>query len=338
MAEILERNEILFGLDHSTIPRRKYFLDENLKENLPSLLRYGGSDGDLLKNMGVPYGDPSLKPLAVAAQIVEAAGKPHGVVLDFFAGSGTTGHACVALNRELGGRRKFVLIELGDYFEGSLLKRIERTASAPSWRDGKPETALEFDPTGWDEWINRSPRVLKVLRLESYEDTLQSLELASPPSPRADRQMQIHGEDYVLRYMLPIESEGTQPLLSTVNLQHPFDYALTVKSHDGARTQRVDLIETFNLLMGFRVQRIQSTLLGERPYLFVEATDNGQPVLVVWRSVEGLDPAEERVSLMQEYNLSKYERIYVNADSALPNAISLDAEFKRRMFERAPSA
>ena len=50
-------------------------------------------------------------------------------VLDYFAGSGTTGHAVINLNREDGGRRKFILVEMGEYFDTVLLPRIKRRFS-----------------------------------------------------------------------------------------------------------------------------------------------------------------------------------------------------------------
>ena len=54
------------------------------------------------------------------------AGKSDRQVLDFFAGSGTTGHAVINLNRKDGGRRKFILAEMGDYFDTVLLPRIKK--------------------------------------------------------------------------------------------------------------------------------------------------------------------------------------------------------------------
>ncbi|MDZ7665090.1 MAG: DNA methyltransferase [Desulfotignum sp.] len=43
------------------------------------------------------------------------------IILDYFAGSGTTGHAVINLNREDNGHRKFILAEMGDYFDTVLL-------------------------------------------------------------------------------------------------------------------------------------------------------------------------------------------------------------------------
>ena len=67
---------------------------------------------------------------------IGGAQRADSVVLDFFAGSGTTGHAVLSLNRENGGARKFVLVEQGAHFETVLLPRIKKVAFTPEWRDG----------------------------------------------------------------------------------------------------------------------------------------------------------------------------------------------------------
>ena len=60
----------------------------------------------------------------------------NGSVLDYFAGSGTTGHAVIALNREDGGERKYILAEMGDHFNTVMLPRLKKATYAPDWKDG----------------------------------------------------------------------------------------------------------------------------------------------------------------------------------------------------------
>lgn len=60
------------------------------------------------------------------------------VILDFFAGSGTTGHAVINLNRVDGGRRKFILIEEADYFDTILVPRIKKSLYSSEWNKGIP--------------------------------------------------------------------------------------------------------------------------------------------------------------------------------------------------------
>ena len=49
-------------------------------------------------------------------------------MLDFFAGSGTTAHAVINLNREDGGRRKYILVETNEYFDTVTLPRVKKVA------------------------------------------------------------------------------------------------------------------------------------------------------------------------------------------------------------------
>ena len=101
------------------------------------------------------------------------------LVLDFFAGSGTTAHAVINLNREDGGNRKYLLIEMGDYFHTVLLPRIKKVVYSKDWRDGKPVSR---------EGVSH---LLKYYGLEQYEETLKKshyqdgkqLELDSAKSP-----------------------------------------------------------------------------------------------------------------------------------------------------------
>src|SRR5690606_27394394 len=92
-------------------------------------------------------------------------------IIDYFAGSGTTGHAVINLNREDGCGRRFVLVEQADYCDKVLVPRLKKAMFTPEWKDGKPKRLATA------EEAERSPRIMKVIRLESYEDTLNNLEL-----------------------------------------------------------------------------------------------------------------------------------------------------------------
>ncbi|WP_456323955.1 site-specific DNA-methyltransferase, partial [Hydrogenimonas sp.] len=85
------------------------------------------------------------------------------VVLDYFAGSGTTGHAVIKLNREDGGKRKYILVEMGEYFDTVTKPRIQKVIYSDNWKEGKPQ-----DKEG-------NSHMFKYICLESYEDTLGNL-------------------------------------------------------------------------------------------------------------------------------------------------------------------
>lgn len=243
------------------------------------------------------------------------------LILDYFAGSGTTAHATIALNREDNGNRKYILIEQGEYFNTVIKPRIQKVIYSENWKDGKPallknsKTANESNP------YNGISHCLKVIKLESYEDTLNNLELRRTGQQQQlfDSMNDAQKDDYLMHYMLDIESKGS--LLSVADFAKPFDYQLKITSDSaGAYTnQPIDLIDTFNYLIGLNVQHIDYQL--ERGYVFIEGTlRTGEKTLVFWRdtSVIGYDKLEETLEKLKvNQRDSEYKIIYINGDHNL---------------------
>jgi adenine-specific DNA-methyltransferase len=63
----------------------------------------------------------------------------HEIILDFFAGSDTTAHAVMKLNKEDGGKRKYILIEIAKYFDTVVIPRLKKICYSFNWKDGKPQ-------------------------------------------------------------------------------------------------------------------------------------------------------------------------------------------------------
>lgn len=110
MKELFSKGLILFGADETTQPRRKYLLEENMSENIPSLLYYGGSDTSLLSGMGIPFETPKV--VSICEEHIASFSNRDDIILDFFSGSSTTAHAVMQLNAEDGGHRKFIMVQL----------------------------------------------------------------------------------------------------------------------------------------------------------------------------------------------------------------------------------
>lgn len=184
-------------------------------------------------------------PYAVRDCINVMSDSKYSQVLDFFAGSGTTGEAVINLNREDNGKRKYALVEMGDYFSTTTKPRITKVIYSSCWKNGKP--------TSHDTGISHC---FKYLRLESYEDTLNNLVFdENPIRNRVMEQNPTLREDYMLRYILNVETRGSQSLLNIDNIADPTAYTLKVKKpgSDAQVTKHIDLIETFNYLIGLRV-------------------------------------------------------------------------------------
>ena len=110
MNELLREGLILFGKDETTQPNRKYLLKENMYENIPSLLYYGGSDTDLLAELGIPFDTPKV--VSIVKEHIQSFTADGDIVLDFYSGSATTAHAVMQLNAEDGNKRKFIMVQL----------------------------------------------------------------------------------------------------------------------------------------------------------------------------------------------------------------------------------
>jgi adenine-specific DNA-methyltransferase len=186
-----------------------------------------------------------------------------GLVLDYFAGSGTTGQAVIDLNREDGGNRKYILVEMGEYFDTVLKPRITKIVYSVSWKGGKPvKSDKEEIGKSWEGNNSRFQGIsqcFKYLQLESYEDTLNNLRFdENPERNKAVVENATLKEDYMLRYLLDVETKGSQSLLNIEAFSDPTAYTLDVKrpGSDEVFTRNVDLIETFNYLIGMSVEHI----------------------------------------------------------------------------------
>lgn len=122
MLELIKTNQVWFGADGNSKPRRKRYLSEVSDGVVPETMWFHKDCGhnqegtqevkSLFSDVGVAFSNP--KPTRLIRQMVNIATAPdsNDIVLDFFAGSGTTGHAVMAKNAEDGGRRRFILVQL----------------------------------------------------------------------------------------------------------------------------------------------------------------------------------------------------------------------------------
>ena len=276
---------------------------------------------------------PYPKSIHTVGDAVFATGIDDGsCCLDFFAGSGTTGHAVINLNREDGSQRKFILVEMGECFDTVLLPRIKKVTYTPEWKEGKPQRQATA------EEAKRSPRIVKYLRLESYEDALDSIEF-----DYSDGQLRLPDttEEYLLKYMLSWETRDSDTLLNPARLTNPFSYRLRVHSNAEKRERAVDLPETFNFLLGLKVRKRETFEDNRRRYLVFRGelrTAPGRRVSVIWRETEGWtedDFARDRDFVAQNNLAGDADTVYVNGDSCIPGAKPIEPMFKARMFPGA---
>ena len=368
MKEELAEDNIHFGDDETTVPCRKSFLHETEYMSPRTVIYQDGraATGALRDLFGAKDVFQNPKDHNVIARILRLVTGQGEVVLDAFAGSGTTGHAVLNLNREDSGRRKFLLVEMGDHAVTVLRPRIKKVVFSSEWKNGKPRRPAT------QEEASRGPRIIKVLRLESYEDALNNLEtrrsnaqqrlLTSADAQGADGLK----EQYTLRYMLNVETRGSQSLLNVQAFHDPTAYKLKVKrpGSDESREVNVDLLETFNWLVGLTVKHIAApqTFAAEcerdsekrlrvkgrlkqdsaGPHWFrtvTGTTPDGRKALVIWRKLT-TDPEQDNLVLdewfaKQGYSSkdSEFDVIWVNGGNNLENLKTPDDRWKVRLIE-----
>lgn len=248
-------------------------------------------------------------------------------VMDFFAGSGTTAHAVLSLNREDGGRRRFILVEAADYFDTLILPRVKKVIYAPEWRDGKP-----LRPARAEE-AERGPRLIQYIRMESYEDALNNIEFNTQTS-----QLALKFDDYMLSYMLDWETRESPTRLNIKQLAAPFSYKLRINRNQETVERAVDIPETFAYLLGLHVTSRRVYSDGARRYLVYCGRLDERTVAVIWRETVGWEKADyerDRDFVAAQGIAEGADEVFVNGDSLIPGARSLDGEFKARMFAPA---
>jgi len=276
------------------------------------------------------------------------------IVLDFFAGSATTGHAVINLNRNDEGNRKYILVEMGDYFNSVTKPRMQKVIYAKDWKEGKPTSRH----TGISQ-------IIKYFRLESYEDTLSNIEFSDTPEGKS----LTFGNDYILHYMLDTETKDS--LLNVKKFNEPFDYSLKINERNEVKETPIDLIETFNYLIGLNVIRqdvlrffkttdnngkeyeasvdLKEDANGNYAFKQLEGTlRDGSRILVIWRNISE-NTIESNAALDAYFNKNRrnaedrnFDTIYVNGDNNLENiklnnekwnVKLIEKEFLERMFE-----
>lgn len=313
-----------FGDDETTVPNNKTYLKNTERQSLTSIkYRDGRVASKLLAAM---FGEKTFtnpKDVDLSLRLLKAFQTADAIILDYFAGTGTTGHAVISLNREDGGRRKYILVEMGGYFDTVLKPRIQKVVFSADWKDGKPVDSK----TGVSHCF-------KYLRLESYEDCLNNLELKKTEDQDDFlKRNEALKEDYTLRYMLDVESQ--ESLLNVSSFSDPFNYTLKVATGSVGETKpvKVDLVETFNYLIGLKVKTMD-VIRG----ITVVTGENlkGEKILVLWRITAKTDSeALNAWFIKQGYNTQdmEYDIIYVNGDNNLENLRKDEQTWKVRLTE-----
>ncbi|MFP6246302.1 site-specific DNA-methyltransferase [Helicobacter pylori] len=161
MQELFDNNELLIPNDPNARIYRKIFLDKYEGQEISNLWL----DISIVNPMAIEQEDfQTQKPEKLLERIIQASSNENSIVLDFFAGSGTT---CAVAHKL---KRKYIGIEMGEHFESVILPRLKKVIGG-----FKSGALKEFNGGG----------IIKVYELESYEEILRKIKYEDNDKPLA---------------------------------------------------------------------------------------------------------------------------------------------------------
>jgi adenine-specific DNA-methyltransferase len=347
--EILDKDgRIYWGKEGNSVPALKIFLNEEREITPYSILIEKGTNTEAKEEFLNILGDEfeniinklNPKPEKLITTLGQLATNNESIMLDFFAGSGTTAHSVMKLNNKYGGQRKFILIEMADYFDEVIIPRLKKICYSFNWKDGKPQDA---------EGISQ---IIKYHYLEQYEDTLHNIEF--PNEEKGQKVLQLFDEDkevneYVMKYMLKFETEGSPTLLNLNSFENPFEYKLKIISSlpaeataqaggKGEKLANVDLVETFNYLLGLKISGYRflnknaclraGTHRQGRKYVVVLGERDNRRTAIIWRPTKDIDLKKDKEIIDKVLNGFNPDEIFINGDSFVKGYKLIESEFK----------
>ncbi len=305
-------NGVLSNPDTTNIPR----IDYTWKIHMPSII------GDM-DNMQTAR-DSELEPL-VWIESEWTTPKPEklndvilwtceGLVLDYFVWSWSS---CAVAHKT---DRKYIWIDVITNFRELSIRRMKNVLKG---------NQLWISKLVWWEWW----WMFKYHELESYEDTLNNLNLSKTDSQQALLTANPKlNEEYTLKYMLDIESR--ESLLSIDDFRHPFDYQLAITKHNETKNTAIDLVETFNYLIWLKVHQ---QYRAKDIKVVIWSTLDDKRVLVLRRDLDIVsNDMLEGFFKKHTYDIKDdfdFDLIYVNGDTTLENLRTEEEHRKVRMTE-----
>ena len=184
--ELRADNRIWFGLQGDNVPRIKKFLSESNGQVVPSLwdMNDVGSNEEAKKEINELFQKADIfdtpKPTRLVRRMLEVAAAKNdaAIVLDFFAGSGTTGEAVMRLNAEDGGNRQFILVQIPQPIDA---KKQKEAHTFVTHTLGKPDATI-FEITA--ERLRRAGALIEAEQAQKAEQAEQAQQAAAmAPAP-----------------------------------------------------------------------------------------------------------------------------------------------------------
>jgi len=196
--EFIDDNRIWYGENGDAVPSVKKFITE-VKDGMTPMTVWTYSEvghtqdakreiKELFPKSKLPFETP--KPTKLLEKILSLKNNPNAIVLDSYAGTGSTAHAVLNLNKRDGGNRKFILVELEDYAEDITANRVKKAIRGYEF-DGNKKTVLKSYSINLTN-LKKSQKIIEELDLYKLNEKYSNVTLESDNGNIA-----IIGEEYI---------------------------------------------------------------------------------------------------------------------------------------------
>jgi len=269
------------------------------------------------------------KPENLLRRILQSTTEEGDLIMDFFAGSGTT----LIVAHKL--KRKWIGVELEEYFSEFYHDNGEKRLGLLGRLKMVLHGDKEFNLLGKRRRSHLSKDInwqgggfFKYHTLEQYEDALENIEFEKPQKELYEL------TDYFVKYMLEWETKNSKTFLNIDEMKDPFNYKLWILENYDRKIVNADLVETFNYLLGVNISKYKVFQENGRKYVFVFGEKDGKRIVIVWRSIKDIDFEKDKEII--EENLKDFEpdEIYINGEAVIKEFRHIEPLFKSLMFEK----
>jgi adenine-specific DNA-methyltransferase len=251
------------------------------------------------------------KPERLLKRIIESiAANRSDYTLDFFSGSGTT----PSVSHKLG--IKWIGIEMGRYFDELTKRRLVNVLN------GEQTGISKLQSPNWT-----GGGIFQYIKLEQYEDSINNIEIhtTAPQLSFIDN----------IRYQLLHGTKNSDSLINLEKFTKPFSYTMKIVQQNEPKEDTViDLVTTFNFLLGIEVQRYVLAENNGLEYRVVFGKKGLQQYIIIWRNFDEttIDLKAEKEFITKQDWFSKTSLVFCNGDNAF-SAHPIEPEFIRLMNE-----
>ena len=230
-------------------------------------------------------------------RVIECGSKEMDIILDFFLGSGTTSATAHKINR------RWIGIEMGDHFESFVLPRMK--------------SVLKGEKSGISKTINaKKGGFFKYHYLEQFEDSIENVKFEQSE-----------------KTLFEFDDKENKLIFNVDNVEDPFKFKMIISENHKSKVVNVDLIETFNYLLGLHIEKVQKVKHNDKNYIIITGNTSSDQIAIVWREIIDLDYEQDKKFIKASLKGKNYDILYVNGSCLVESYNPIEVELKKLICE-----